>query len=403
MEARKQAEKLKLFERINPGSIPLAEVTFGVLARSYIQIKLGENAIKPKASTTAYTEQLIFANNLLPRWEETVATTMEPYDIELWLQAISIDSKEPEKSGCKKQDEEDCKERQNQAGRSKKAKGYEWDTLTKYRRLMSDVFKHGSKHKLIPKDFNPMKEVNVKASSSDYVAMILQPKETFSILNSLPVLQQTMAVLDAATGLRYSEIAGLQWRDIDWDGNCIHVERRWIRGDIDEPKTATSKAPVAISEVVAAYLIAWRRETKYAKDDDWVFASNKNKGKTPRVGNMLVRDYLYPAAVKAGVFTETIIKGKKYDKKKGKEVEVPKSIYFDRKGKRVKRFGFHTFRHSLCSFLCKNQKEVSIKTAQSTLRHSTSGLMLDRYAHSDNDDLLAAQQLMMNAIFTPSQ
>ncbi len=133
MEARKQAEKLKLFERINPGSIPLAEVTFGVLARSYIQIKLGENAIKPKASTTAYTEQLIFANNLLPRWEETVATTMEPYDIELWLQAISIDSKEPEKSGCKKQDEEDCKERQNQAGRSKKAKGYEWDTLTKYR------------------------------------------------------------------------------------------------------------------------------------------------------------------------------------------------------------------------------------------------------------------------------
>ncbi len=113
--------------------------------------------------------------------------------------------------------------------------------------------------------------------------------------------------------------------------------------------------------------------------------------------------YLYPAAVKAGVFTETIIKGKKYDKKKGKEVEVPKSIYFDRKGKRVKRFGFHALRHLLLLFLCKNQKEVSIKTAQSTLRHSTSGLMLDRYAHSDNDDLLAAQQLMMNAIFTPSQ
>src|ERR1039457_6580101 len=88
--------------------------------------------------------------------------------------------------------------------------------------------------------------------------------------------------------------------DIDWKNSCIHIERRWIRGDVDEPKTLTSKAPVAMSEVLAAYLLAWCRETKYGRDTDWGFASDKSKGKTPRVGNMLVRDYLYPAAVKAG-------------------------------------------------------------------------------------------------------
>jgi len=35
-----------------------------------------------------------------------------------------------------------------------------------------------------------------------------------------------------------------------------------------------------------------------------VFASTRLKGKQPRVANMLVEDYLRPAAVKAGVLKE---------------------------------------------------------------------------------------------------
>lgn len=52
----------------------------------------------------------------------------------------------------------------------------------------------------------------------------------------------------------------------------------------------------------------------YAKDTDWVFASKRMKGRTPRVGNMLVRDYLYPAAVAAGVLSEKTIMIKKRNK-----------------------------------------------------------------------------------------
>ena len=63
-------------------------------------------------------------------------------------------------------------------------------------------------------------------------------------------MQQTMVVLDAATGLRYSEVAGLRWSDVDWDGNCINIERRWIRGNIDTPNPSASKAPVALSAVL---------------------------------------------------------------------------------------------------------------------------------------------------------
>jgi integrase len=159
-----------------------------------------------------------------------------------------------------------------------------------------------------------------------------------------------------------------------------------------------SKVPVALSDVLAAYLLAWRRETTYANDEDWIFASVRTKGVTPRVGNMLVRDYLYPAAVKAGVLTQSKMHVARIDSKTGKTIEGEKTVYFDGKGKRVRRFGFHQFRHSLSSFLT-TKKKVDPKTAQTALRQSNAAFTLSRYTQTDSDELMAAQQMMVDAIF----
>jgi integrase len=86
------------------------------------------------------------------------------------------------------------------------------------------------------------------------------------------------------------------------------------------------------------------------------------------------------------------------DKKTGKEVEVEKVIYFDKKGKRVKRFGFHQFRHSLSSFLT-TKKKLDPETAQTALRQSNVAFTLNCYTQTDNDELVAAQNLMLDAIF----
>jgi len=372
--ARAEAVRLGLIEQINRTSVPLNKVTFGFIARDYIRINLSDEAIKPKASTTRYTEGLIINKHLLTRWDDVLVVEMKALDIEKWLKSLSVDT----------------------LGE----KGQEWDSLTKWRRVMNDIILYGQKHDFIPESCDPMEKVDVTASSSSYEAIVLTPKQTFVMLNSLPLFQQTMVVLDAATGIRYSEIAGLQWKDVDWEDKCIYIERRWIRGNVHKPKTPASKAAVAMSDVLAAYLLAWRKETMYGKDTDWIFASSRTKGKTPRVGNMLVRSYLYPAAVKAGVLTTTNIKVMRTVRKKGKkekaEVEVP--IYFDKKGKRVKRFGFHQFRHSLSSFLT-TKKKVDPKTAQTALRQSDSRFTLDKYTQTDKDELLAAQNLMLDAIF----
>ncbi len=373
-KARIEAIRLGLLDQINRNNTPVNRTTFGAVARDYIRLALAENAIKPKGSCSRYNETLIINKHLLPRWEDTVAVEIEVLEIENWLFSTSVDNKEGD--GFR----------------------YEWDSLTKWRRIMSDIFVHGQKHKLIPGDCNPMEKVKVKASSSDYEAIILKPKQTFSILNSLPLMQQVMVVLDAATGIRYSEIAGLQWQDIDWENSCINIRRRWINGDVDKPKTKASKASVAMSPLLAKYLQAWRRETTYAKDAHWVFASTRTKGKTPRVGNMLVRDYLYPASVKAGVLTASTTFIEKLNKKTGRKEKVEKVVYLDAKGNQVKRFGFHNFRHSLSSFLT-TKKKLDPKTAQTALRQSNAAFTLMKYTQTDNEELLAAQNLMLEAIF----
>jgi integrase len=98
---------------------------------------------------------------------------------------------------------------------------------------------------------------------------------------------------------------------------------------------------------------------------------------------------LYPAAVAAGVLSQKTIKC----------IERDKTTGFDRKGKQVKRFGFHQFRHSLSSYLTTKAK-IDPKTAQTALRHSNVNTTLNLYTQTDSDELQTAQSMMLDAIFS---
>jgi hypothetical protein len=59
--------------------------------------------------------------------------------------------------------------------------------------------------------------------------------------------------------------------------------------------------------------------------------------------NIASQTYLYPAAVKAGVFEAV--------EERGQEGELIRVRYFDPSGRPVKRWGFHNLRHSLGSWV----------------------------------------------------
>jgi len=118
--------------------------------------------------------------------------------------------------------------------------------------------------------------------------------------------------------IRIGEALGLMWSDVDWKQLKINIRRDWVDGELGRPKSRASKAPVEMHEKIAALLLAWRQETPYGKDSDFVFPSFKLHRKQPRLGSMIVQDYIRPAALAAGVISE----------------DCP-------------RFGFHNLRHGL--------------------------------------------------------
>lgn len=312
-------------------------VTFGDLARHYI--KELEDSEDQKSHTTVERYLQILNNRLIPRWGSLPAVDIQPLDIIAWLKA------------------------------SKRKENLENPTVDKIRRVMNLVYRHGQTYGLIPRtaEANPLKFVRVR-TQSEYEAKIITPEQGFKILMAMRQPERTLTLLIAATGLRISECLGLQWHDIDYLNSQIFVRRSWTGGKVGKSKSAASRAPVPMVPVLAGFIREWQQQTPYGRATDWVFASTRLKGKQPRAANMLVEDYLRPAAVKAGVLTE---------------------------GEKV-RFGFHNLRHSLASFLVRQGKDP--KTVQKMLRHSDVTTTLGIYAHSMTEDRLTAQDEMLTAM-----
>jgi integrase len=235
---------------------------------------------------------------------------------------------------------------------------------------MSLVFKHAIRHGLIVggEGSNPLATVRCR-TSSDFESMVIEPCQAFAIWERLAVPERLLLLLCATTGSRVSEGLGLQWADVEWARDRIHIRCAWTGGKIGPTKTKASRSTVPMDPLLAEYFRAWRVETTYEKEIDWVFASFKLKGKQPLVGNMVVGDHLRPAAVAAGVL------------KAGDKT----------------RFGFHTLRHSLASYLVTAGTDP--KTIKMMLRHADVSVTLGLYAHGNTTAKMAAQGVVLDAFF----
>ena len=291
-----------------------ADATFGEVLNHYLAYgrkKTGED----KAHSSKITEERN-ARVHLNHWSGHVAKDIEPLEIQEWID-----------------------------GRSKGLR-------SKLRSMMSSVYRHGQKFGLIPRteESNPMKWVSA-TTVSDYEAISLSPEESFAILERISdPLVRVLIIMVAVTAVRIGEALGLMWSDVDWKKMKINIRRDWVDGELGRPKSRASKAPVEMHETLAALLQAWRQETPYSKNSDFVFPSFKLHGKQPRLGSMIVQDYIRPAAVAAGVITE----------------DCP-------------RFGFHNLRHGLTTFLIENGHDPVV--VQRMLRQSHVDMTM-HYVHN---------------------
>jgi integrase len=202
---------------------------------------------------------------------------------------------------------------------------------------------------------NPIKFVR-QSAKREKVPDVLELAEFQILLSKLSVRERTLALLDAATGLRASELLAIRWSDVGFENLQLNVTRSIWHQVVGNCKTEASAKPVPMDSYMAEDLLRWRRQSPYPMDSDYVFASPTMKGKQPYWPDNLMKRYIKPVARKAGI---------------------------------NKNIGWHTFRHSFGTLLKANGEDV--KTVQELLRHANSRITLDVYTQAVNSNKRAAQ------------
>lgn len=151
---------------------------------------------------------------------------------------------------------------------------------------------------------------------------------------------RTFFVLLTLTGMWAGEALGLQWEDIDFDHQCIHIRRSVWYGKAQSTKSKGSAAPITLPAVLSAVLAEYKANWK-PNPDGCLFVTRNGR---PPSSNKVVEYQLWPILDALG----------------------------------IKRCGLHAFRHSVASFIV--EAGYSIEVAQQQLRHSNARTTLG-YTH----------------------
>jgi integrase len=97
------------------------------------------------------------------------------------------------------------------------------------------------------------------------------------------------------------QIVNLQWQDVDFEKNLLHVRWSIVEQVVGRTKTAGSNRPLPLKVELAKALEQWKLTTSYAKPSDWVFASPSSRGLKPYWASTLLVRHIRPAAMRAGI------------------------------------------------------------------------------------------------------
>src|SRR5579862_9695167 len=312
-------------------------MTFGELVNHYLNHEL------PRLSKSARKANKSYIKNWIEtKWHGCLACNMKTMQIQEWLDGV-----------------------QRPDG-----------TKLKIKNVLSAIFSHGVRWELVER--NPVcgqggspghRGASTGVRQSNRISIqrvILAPAIVRQTLERLALREATMALVDAVTALRASELIALKWKDVGWKTGILQSQFALVEGELKETKSKNNPLPLA--EPVLQVLRLWRENTAYRSDEDWIFASPHYHGKTPYTYQILFRRHILPVIERvAGI-------------KSSKEAPI----------------GWHTLRRSLATLLISNGENV--KVAQSQLRHTTPKITLELYAQAVSSDQHEAHKKVVQMV-----
>lgn len=236
--------------------------------------------------------------------------------------------------------------------------------FAKYRDFVTDVarvLEYAIMLELI--DSNPAKKITIPKRKDDLTEkrMNYYTKEELKMFLSCSLKQQpyhiyTFFKLLSASGCRQGELLGLEWRFVDFENKCIHINQTLARGKnkrlyLETPKTKHSKRSVSLDDETMATLKRWRKD---------------QQALMLRFGhNTLNSNQLVFASQEHNSFIQ---------------LSKPRSWMLQNiKKNNLREITIHGFRHTHATLLL--EAGVNPKVISERLGHSTIQITLDLYSH----------------------
>lgn len=139
-------------------------------------------------------------------------------------------------------------------------------TVHRIHRVLRTALNHAVKKGYLVK--SPLARVDApeRRTPRRTVLSVSQAKEMLLWLKERRPGAYMACFLAVYTGMRRGEVAGLQWRDIDFERNIIHVRRTRDRRGTDDviqtPKTEDSERDIVVSQLVVEELKLWNESQR---------------------------------------------------------------------------------------------------------------------------------------------
>lgn len=102
---------------------------------------------------------------------------------------------------------------------------------------------------------------------------VLEAKKFKLIVPELAEPDKTIVIVHQCLGLRSCETVALKWLDFDFDDLTVHIQRSFVRGEVNEVKTDASDSVLPLDADLAHILLSHKARSKFTSPDDYVFAN----------------------------------------------------------------------------------------------------------------------------------
>lgn len=297
---------------------------FGAVIARYEQEEM------PERYSTKSAYQSYIRNQIRPRWASTPMSAIKPMAVEDWLKNLALAPK----------------------------------TKSHVRSLMHTIFQCAERWELIDK--NPIKLVRVKGGTKRLqTPRVLTPEQFHALLPLIREPYRTMVLIAGCLGLRVSEIVALQWRDFDFTGLTLLIQRSVVHGRAADVKTEYSRDRVPLDAAVVEALMLHKTRCVPAPEG-WLFA-NPATGR-PFHQEEIQKNHIRPA---------------------GAEAKIDGDI------------GWHTFRHSYRSWLDDTGAPLTVQ--KELMRHASIQTTMNIYGKAMTDSKRQAHSKVVEMVLNGSR